>query len=81
MPTYDVENTNCINKGRRLRLIYKLQIVPQGKKGCHKGSRGTGELLYTDHHILNDSKMKQKNLALAWSDYKKAYNKVLQAEL
>ena len=27
--TYEVENTNCINKGRDLRLANKLQIVPR----------------------------------------------------
>ena len=43
-----------------------------------KGSRGTGELLYTDQHILNESKTRRKNLAMAWIDYKKAYDMVPQ---
>ena len=34
-----------------------------------KGSKGTGELLYIDQHILNESKTKRKNLAMAWIDY------------
>ena len=36
-----------------------------------KGSRGTAELLYIDQHILNESKTRRKNLAMAWIDYKK----------
>ena len=44
-----------------------------------KASRGTGELLYIDQHILNESKTRQKNLAMAWIDHKKAYNMILQS--
>ena len=34
------------------------------------------ELLYIDQHILNESKTKRKNLAMAWIDNKNAYDKV-----
>ena len=44
------------------------------QKGCYKGSRGTTELLYIDQHILNEGKTRRKNLAMAWIDYKKAYD-------
>ena len=44
--------------------------------GCHKGSRGTGELLYIDHHILNGRRTRRKNLAVDWIDYKKAYDMI-----
>ena len=47
------------------------------KKGC-KGSRGTAGLLYINQRILNESKNKRKNLAMAWIDYKKAYHRVQQ---
>ena len=50
------------------------RLFPEEQKGCRKGSRGTGELLYLDKHILNESKTRQKNLAMAWIDYKKAYD-------
>ena len=46
------------------------------QKGCRKGSRGTAELLYIDQHILSESKTRQKNLAMALIDYKKAYDMV-----
>ena len=53
-------------------------LFPEEQKGCCKGSRGTAELLYIDQHILNESKTRRKNLAMAWIDYKKAYNMVRQ---
>ena len=44
------------------------------QKGCRKGSRGIAELLYIDQHILNEFKSRRKNLAMAWINYKKAYD-------
>ena len=55
------------------RLFFEEQ------KGCRKGSRGIGELLYIDQHIPNESKTRRKNLAMAWIDYKKAYDMVPQS--
>ena len=78
LPTNDVENTNGTNKGKDLLLANKPWIVPR-QKGCHKGSRGTAELLYIDQHILNGNKTRRKNLAVAWIDYKKAYDMVPQS--
>ena len=54
-------------------------LFPEEPKGCHKGSRSTGELLYINQHILNDIKTRQKNLAIAWIDFKKAYEMVPQS--
>ena len=51
-------------------------LFPDEQKGCHKGSRGTAKLLYIDQHILNESKNRRKNLAMAWIDYKKVYDMV-----
>ena len=48
-------------------------LFSEEQKGCGKESRGTGEQLYIDQHILNVSKIKRKNLAMAWIDYKRAY--------
>ena len=49
-------------------------IFPNEQKGCHKRTRGTEELLYIDQHLLNENKRRQKNLTMAWIDYKKAYD-------
>ena len=51
-------------------------LFPDEQKGCCKGSRGRAELLYIDQHILNESRTIRKNLAIAWIDYKKAYDMV-----
>ena len=63
----------------REKIYYSLtsrELFPGEQKGCCKGSRGTAELLYIDLHIVNESKTKRKNLAMAWIDYKKAYDMV-----
>ena len=40
-------------------------LFPDEQIGCSKGCRGTGELLYIDLHILNESKHRRKNVAMA----------------
>ena len=66
----------------RKKIYYSLTshgLFTGEQKGCRKGSRGTAELLYIDQHILNESKTRRKNLAMAWVDYKKAYDMVPQS--
>ena len=65
MPTYDVKNTNG--------------LLPGKQKVCRKGFRGTGEVIYIDQHFLNESKIRRKNLAMAWIDCKKAYDMISQS--
>ena len=63
----------------REKIYYSLTsrgFFPDEQKGCRKGSRGTAELLFIDRHILNESKTRRKNLAMAWIDYKKAIDMV-----
>ena len=47
-------------------------LFPEEQKRCRKRSRGTADLLYINQHILNKSKTRRKNLAIAWIDDKKA---------
>ena len=54
-------------------------MFPDEQKGCRKGSRDTAELLYIDQHVLNESKTRRKNLAIARIDYKNAYDMVPQS--
>ena len=73
LPTDDVKH---INSTKRKEIYYSLtscRLFPEEQKWCSKGSRGTADLLYIDQHILNESKTRRKNLAIAWIDYKKAY--------
>ena len=51
-------------------------LFPEEQTGCRKGPRGTAGLLYIDQHILNESKTRRKDLAMAWIDNKKAYDMV-----
>ena len=66
----------------REEIYYSLtsrRLFPDEQKGCRKGSRGTAVLLYIDQHILNESRNRRKNLAMAWIDFKKAYDMVPQS--
>ena len=65
----------------REEMYYSLKsrgLFSVEQKGCHRGSRGTTGLLYIDHHILNESTTRRKNLAMAWIDFKKAYAMIPQ---
>ena len=53
-------------------------LFPEEQKKYRKGSRGSAELLYIDRHILNERYTRRKNIAMAWIDYKKAYDMVPQ---
>ena len=52
------------------------KLLPEEQNGCRKGSRGTNDLLYIDRAVIKEVKSKDKNLAMAWIDYKKAYDMV-----
>ena len=51
-------------------------LLPEEQKGCRKGSRETNDLLYIDRAVIKEVKSRNKNLAMAWIDYKKAYDMV-----
>ena len=50
------------------------KLVPEEQKRCRKGSRGTNDLLYINRATIKEVKSRNKNLAMAWIDYKKAYD-------
>ena len=52
------------------------KLLPEEQKGCRKGSRGTNDLLYIDRAVIKEVKSRNNNLAMAWIDYKKAYDMV-----
>ena len=52
------------------------KLLPEEQKGCRNGSRGTNDLLYIDRTVIEEVKSRNKNLAVAWIDYKKAYDVV-----
>ena len=46
--------------------MISCRIFPDKQIGCRKRTSGTEELLYIDQHIISESKMRQKNLAMTW---------------
>ena len=44
-----------------------------------KGSRRTTDLLYLDRTVIKEVKSRNKNLAMTWIDFKKAYDIVSQS--
>ena len=52
------------------------EAATEEQKGCRKGSTGTNDLLYIVRAVIKEVKSRNKNLAMAWIDYKKAYNMV-----
>ena len=56
--------------------LHEEKLLPEGQKGCRKGSRGTNDLLCIDRAVIKEVKSRNKNLAMAWIDYKKAYDMV-----
>ena len=79
LSTDDVE---IIKAQIRENIYYSLTshgLLPEEQRGCRKGYRVSAELLYIDHHILNESKTRHKNVAMAVIDFKKAYDMVPQS--
>ena len=52
------------------------KLLPEEQKGCRKGSRETNDLLYIDRAVIKEVKSRNKNLAMAWIDYKKAFDMI-----
>ena len=52
------------------------KLLPEEQKGCRKSSRRTNDLLYIDRVVIKEFRSRNKNLAMAWIDYKKAYDMV-----
>ena len=50
------------------------QLFLEEQKGCRKGSRGTKEHLLVGKMVMRNCKRRKTNLAMAWIDYKKAYD-------
>ena len=51
-------------------------LLPEEQKRCRKGSRDTNDLPYIDRALIKEVTSRNKNLVMAWIDYKKAYDMV-----
>ena len=58
-------------RGKIYYSLISLVLFTEKLKGCRNGTRDTGELLCIVQHILNESKTRQKNLAIAWINNQK----------
>ena len=56
--------------------IEDQRLFPDEQKGCKKRSRGTKDQLIIDKTVLKHCRNRKTNLAMAWIDYKKAYDMV-----
>ena len=54
--------------------LEKKMLLPEEQKGCRRKSKGTDDILFIDKMILREVRMRKKNLAVAWIDYKKAFD-------
>ena len=51
-------------------------VLVEEQKGCKRKSRGTKDQLLIDKAVLKECKRRKSNMAMAWVDYKKAYDMV-----
>ena len=52
------------------------KLLAEEQKGCRKRSKGTNDTLYIDRAVITEVKSRKRKLAMAWIDYKKAYDMV-----
>ena len=57
-------------------FLESRDLLPDEQKGCRKKSRGTHDQLFIDKMLMKEMKQRKKNVAMAWVDYKKAYDMV-----
>ena len=54
--------------------LHVNDLLPDEQKGCRKRSRGTKDQLLIDKAVLREVRTKKRFLAMAWIDYRKAYD-------
>ena len=54
--------------------LERENLLPDEKRGSRQKSRGTKDQLLIDKTILKDCRKRLTNLAMAWTDYNKAYD-------
>ena len=57
-------------------FLEEEKILPKEQKGCKRNSRGTKDQVLVDKAVLKDCKRRSANLAMAWIDYRKAYDMI-----
>lgn len=63
--------------GNRLtEYVEEAQIVPNEQKGCRRNAKGCVDQLLITKNVVSDCRKNNKNLSLAWIDYRKAFDSV-----
>ena len=75
LPTMYKILTSIITE-RTYTFLEENNMLPPEQKGCKRGSYGCKDQLLINKMILEDSRMKKKNLSTAWIDYRKAFDSV-----
>ena len=57
-------------------FLEEKDLLPQEQKGGRNKCQGTADQLYIDQMVLKEVKRRKRNVAMAWVDYKKAYDMV-----
>ena len=57
-------------------FLEREELLPEEQKGCRKKSRGTNDQLFIDKMVMEEVMQRKRNVAMAWVDYKKAYDMV-----
>ena len=57
-------------------ILEENELLPSEQKRCKRGSYGRKDQLLINKMILENCKRNERNLPLAWVDYKKAFNSV-----
>ena len=68
-----IDRCNCRSD---ICTFISREVVTRRAEGCRKGSRETNDSLYIDRAVIKEVKSRNKNLAMVWIDYKKAYDMV-----
>ena len=74
IPPYNVEADYRNDCRRVYTYLERGSLLPEEQKGCRRRCRGTKDQLLIDKTILRECKKRCINLAMAWIDYKKAYD-------
>ena len=67
---------SSVINNRLLSHLTTNKLIPEEQKGCAPNTYGCIDQLFIDSMILDDAKSRQKNLSIAWIDYRKAYDSI-----
>ena len=56
--------------------LENINMLTWEQNGCRKGSRGTNDQLLIDKLVVKNCKKRLTSLAVAWIDYRKAYDMI-----